>query len=293
MDEEPPVSSFEGGEEVRAQLREALSAKLAGSLHWELVPEQPLGPPSRKPSGNASPATGEYGAAGNGDDDAETDEEEPPEEFAFRLFGSSNAAAKVTLEKDRPFKPGQGGILVRRPPAYYLARPSQRLREEYASALVTWEQITEKSRQRFWGLERPWRTIPGTAVSEERPARCGKEAPKAAVEGREQESRGRKRLGKKTRIVRRKRDRAAAAEREAADKIRAEKEEHLKAKKKRLNQVKKVRARAKAKAQKAAARSAVGGGGDGGNDGPGADESLPAADGTAAGTTADVSMGGT
>ncbi|MBE3042598.1 DUF2011 domain-containing protein [Candidatus Bathyarchaeota archaeon] len=246
------MASSDKNDEEKEQLREALNARLARSLQWDITPTQPQEPPSRKHAGDA-----ESEVKGDGDDAEETDEEEPPETFEFRLFGSSKPATTVVLEKDRPFKPGSGSIVARRPASFYLSRPSQREREEYASALMTWEQVMEKSRQRMWGLERPWKTIASLTASDGKPKRSQKAALKIVAEAREEGSK-RKRLGKKTRIARRKRDRAAAAKKEAEEKAKAEKEDHVKAKKKRLNHVKKVRARAKAKAKRAAERAAAG-----------------------------------
>ena len=263
LDEEPSVASSDENDEVKAQLRQALSAKLAKSLKWDIVSTQPEDPPLQIYGEDARPATGE-----DGDEVAETHEDGPPETFEFRLFGASKPATTVILEKDRPFKPGEGTIVARRPISFYFSRPSQREREEYASVLITWEQIMEKSTQRAWGLERPWKTIASITVSHGR-SKSGHEGSSTFVtEDGDGKKRGRKRLGKKTRIARRKRDRAIAAKKEAEEKTRLEKEEHIKAKKKRLNHVKKVRARAKAKQKKAAERAAAGGepvGDDGGD----------------------------
>lgn len=276
LNEEPPVEDkFGEGEEERERLREALNARLAGSLKWDLAEVQPEEPLPRKRAEDAEPAAEEGANEGT-----ETDEEEPPETFAFRLFGSTNPATTVVLEKDRPFKPGQGTIVARRPASYYFARPSPQTRQEYASALVTWEQIMEKSRQRAWGLERPWKTIASISVSDGKSKNGGKGQSTDDAEAKGEEKKGRKRLGKKTRIIRRKRERALAAKKEAEEKAKADKDEHLKAKKKRLNHVKKLRARAKAKEKRAAARAA-GGEGEGEDDGSSADEAA-----------ADISMEG-
>lgn len=294
MNEAPRVDTLEESEEVRAKLREALSARLANTLQWEIVPAQPLEPQPQEASRDPNSVARRENGEANGDNGEETDEEEPPEVFEFRMFGSSKPAAKVELEHDRPFKPGQGTILARRPTSYYFARPSPRLQREYASALVTWEQVMERSRQRLWGLERPWKTIATitTTTSSGTSGNGGQGDSKVVAEGQDEEKRGRKRLGKKTRIVRRKRMRALEAKKAAEEKKReaevkkqAEKEEHLKDKKKRLNHVKKLRARAKAKAMKAAARA----GGDGGQGGEGGQSGDEEAD---ADTTMDASMEG-
>lgn len=251
LNEEPPVEdNFDEGEEERERLREALNARLADSLKWDLTevqPEEPL--PQKRPEAVEA-------AEGDGGEGTETEEDEPPETFEFRMFGSSKPATTVVLEKDRPFKPGQGTIIARRPTSFYFARPSPQTRKEFESVLVTWEQIMEKSQQRAWGLERPWKTIASITVSDGKSKNDGKGPSTAVAEAKGEEKKGRKRLGKKTRIIRRKRERASAAKKEAEEKARLEKEEHVKAKKKRLNHVKKLRARAKAKEKKAAARAA-------------------------------------
>lgn len=275
LDEESSVASSDENDETKAQLREALSAKLAMSLEWDLVPSQPGDLPLRNRGEQAGPAAGE-----NGDEAVETEEDERPETFEFRLFGARKPATTVVLEKDRPFKPGEGGIVARRPTSFYFSRPSQREREEYASVLVTWEQIMEKSRQRAWGLEKPWKTIASITVSDGRSNGGQKGSATVAAGDGDGKKRTRKRPGKKSRIASRKRDRAAAAKKAAEEKARLEKEEHLKAKKKRLNHIKKVRARAKAKQKKAAERAAAGG------------EAAGEKGGDADGTSVDISMDG-
>lgn len=249
LDDGSSVASSDENDEVKARLREALSARLAHSLEWDITPIQPQEPLSRKSAGDVGAGTGE-----NVDDEDETDEDEPPETFAFRLFGSSKATTTVVLEKDRPFKPGEGNIVARRPISFYLSRPSAREREEYASVVMTWEQIMERSRQRMWGLERPWKTIATINSSDGKPKGIKKPGSSSATEGQDGGKGKRTRLGKKARIAKRKRDKATAAKKEAEEKAKLEKEEHIKAKKKRLNHVKKLRARAKAKAKKAAER---------------------------------------
>lgn len=253
LDEESSVASSDENGEAKAQLREALSAKLARSLKWDLISTQPADLPPLNHDEDARPGAGE-----DGDEAAETDDEESPEAFEFRLFGSSKPATTVVLEKDRPFKPGEGNIVSRRPISFYFSRPSQREREEYASVLVTWEQVMENSRQRTWGLERPWKTIASITVPNGKSKSSQGESDTVAAGDGDVKKTRRKRLGKKTRIVRRKRDKAVAAKKEADEKAKLEKEEHIKAKKKRLNHVKKVRARAKAKQKKAAERAAAG-----------------------------------
>ncbi|SPN98933.1 uncharacterized protein DNG_01972 [Cephalotrichum gorgonifer] len=279
LNEAPCVDSPPESEEVRAQLLEALNARMANTLEWEeLVPAQPLEQQPREAlSGIDLAAERETGEG--------TDEEELPEVFSFRLFGSSKPTAKVELENDLPFKPGQGGIVARRPASYYFARPSPGQKREYASALVTWEQIMERSERRCWGLERPWKTIATiTTTLKGKPGCGGNGGSRIVAEGQEEEKKRRRRLGKKTRIVRRKRMRALEAKKEAEEKARAAKEESLKAKKKRANHAKKVRARAKAKAAKASARGA-----DGGHDGDDGESN----DGEAGGSnSADVTMEG-
>ena len=269
LDEKSSVASSDENDEIKAQLREALSARLAGSLEWDVAPPQSHGPLSQEHVADAEPAAGA--------NDVESEEDEPPETFEFRLFGSSKPATTVVLEKDRPFKPGEGSIVARRPISFYFSRPSQKERDEYASVLVTWEQVMKKSQQRMWGLERPWKTVASISVSKG-VSRAGESGGSMAVAGGGDEKRkGRKRVGKKTRIARRKRDRAAAAKKEAEEKSRIEKEEHIKAKKKRLNHVKKLRARAKAKEKKAAERAAAGGvaGGDDEENAGEASDSMP------------------
>ena len=259
LDDRSSVDSAEVDEEARAHLREVLNSKLASSLSWDITPiQQPAAvpPPPAKIELPAEDAQDEH--------PTETeDEEEPPEEFEFRLFGTSQPAAKILLEKDRPFKPGEGGIIARRPISYYFARPATAAeRARYEASVMTFEQIIERSRRRFWGLERPWKTVATITVRSKRKGGLKDELPGSVVcEGPDEEGkkmRRRKRPGKKMRIKQRMREKARKEKQEAEEKARLEKDEHLKAKKKRLNSIKKVRARAKAKAKKQAAREAAG-----------------------------------
>jgi hypothetical protein len=254
LDERSSVASFDEDEEAQQKLRDALSRKLAGSLSWEIVIEE-------QPAPKLKPRPVDGSVDGAAADDDETEDEEPPEEFEFKLFGTTRPATKIVLEKFKPFKPGQGTIVAWRPAAYYFAGPTTpRQRAQYEAALVTWDQLMETSRRRFWGLERPWRTIAkidntSKAKVSAKQGQRGGSSSTIVAEGTADDGKKRGRPGKKTRIAMRKRERVAKSKMEADEKARAAKEESLKAKKKRLNHTKKLRLRAKAKEKKIAAKA--------------------------------------
>ena len=153
-----------------------------------------------------------------------------------------------------------------------------RERARYEASVVTFDQIMERSQQRFWGLERPWKTIATINLSSKRKGDLYTVVAEEEKDDDEKKKRRRKRPGKKMRIKQRTRAKAMKEKKEAEEKAKLEKEEHLKAKKRRLNHVKKLRARAKAKEKKQAARDAAGATGDGGHDGE--KEDSPAASDT-------------
>lgn len=180
------------------------------------------------------------------DDDHEDDREKSADEFEFQLFSTSAPTTKVVLEDENL---GDGALIRKRPESYYLVtRIPEEQRLRYAFAAVTGDEVLERAKARSWGLELPWKVVHAThnaklhTLMEES---CTKNS-----------SKGRGRPGKKKRIAMRTKARAEAEKSKELNAKLAEKEEHMKDKKKRLNRAKKLRRRAKAKEQK--------GGGDGG-----------------------------
>jgi len=247
-------------------------------------------------------------------------EHEPEEaEFEFRLFSTTApSAAKivlaptddvpdvVTLDGSRVGPDGQPigideseHVVVKRPDSYYFRgqlTPEQQAQIQLAA--VSAAQIAEWSRQRAWGLERPWRVtklVVSKAQAEklrghgpeplvvrrvEAPA-TGKEDEKKEVEEPVESQTTTEavetKAKKKIRPCKRRRIRLRIKFKEAkkAEEIKMTKEEHLKEKKRRLNREKKLKRRQKEKEKKMAMAggSANGGSVAGGGSVLGADDS--------------------
>ncbi|KAM0260714.1 hypothetical protein ACHAQJ_002630 [Trichoderma viride] len=166
------------------------------------------------------------------------------EVYAFRLFSTAGPAPKVVLENiDRV----QEGKLIRgRPLSYYLVTDlSPEKKQQYEMAAMSGEDVLAQSKVRTWGLELPWRV---QTVKITRKAGPRERENLVQVEGEQQAKR--KRPGKKSRVAMRIKARAETQAAEAAKQKMAEKEEHLKDKKKRLNRLRKLKRKAKQKAEK-------------------------------------------
>lgn len=183
--------------------------------------------------------------------------EDDDEVYAFRLFSTAGPAPQVVLENMN--RVVEGKMIRGRPLSYYLVTElSPEKKQQFEMAAVSGEDVIERSKVRAWGLELPWRvtTIKTTRKIAIKRGRGGAEAV-AHVE--DDQPAKRKRPGKKRRTAMRIKARAEAQAEEAAKQKRAEKEEHVKDKKKRMNRLKKLRRRAKKKTEK-------GGGGEAGGE---------------------------
>ncbi|KAJ4306396.1 hypothetical protein N0V88_001196 [Collariella sp. IMI 366227] len=236
-------SSPERETEDDAALREKLNARLSNLLSLEFstitAPPQPVEQTSTQ---DAQPA--------NVDEIA--DEEE---EFAFRLFSTSEIQKVVLVsEDDAKF---EGPAISQRPISHYIRReltPAER--EQFRIATVTGQDILAWARQRAWGLEVPWRVTKLTVVGK---AGKGAAASETQLEGSVEGKKKKKRLGKKSRIMMRKREKVRKEAEAVEEKKKMSKEEHLKEKKKRLNREKKLKRRAKEKEKKMAGKGEAGG----------------------------------
>lgn len=136
-----------------------------------------------------------------------------------------------------------------RPLSYYLVTDlSPEKKQQYEMAAVSGEDVIERSKERAWGLELPWRVI--TIKATRKPASKQGGGAEAVAHVEDDQPAKRKRPGKKRRTAMRIKARAMAQAEEAAKQKMAEKEEHVKDKKKRLNRLKKLRRRAKKKTEK-------------------------------------------
>lgn len=181
-------------------------------------------------------------------DGAEAEEEEG---YSFRLFSTAGPAPKVVLEDDS--KVEEGKLLRGRPLSYYIVTDiSPEKKQQYEMAAVSGEDVIARSKVRAWGLELPWRV---QTIKVTRKAGAGEGGKRSLVHVEDEQPAKRKRPGKKRRVAMRTKARAEAVAQEAAKQKMADKEEHLKEKKKRLNRLKKLRKRAKKKAGKGGGES--------------------------------------
>lgn len=179
--------------------------------------------------------------------------------YEFNLFSTSGGPTTKVVLVD-PNEQGDGALVRPRSASYYKVLPlSSEQRDQFAFAALSGDDVYRLSQRRNWGLEMPWRV---TTIKVTRRATAKEK--KDTTSDTAMDAAKRKRPGKKTRIMRRQKERELKAKAEEAAKKLLEKEEHVKDKKKRMNRIKKLRKRAKEKEMKAAAGG--GGGPDGGDD---------------------------
>ncbi|KAF4464432.1 hypothetical protein FALBO_8744 [Fusarium albosuccineum] len=235
------------------ELRARLNAQIARSLGLDSHAQ----PPSDLTTGNSHLA----GSKGSGDDQvggleaAGVARDDNEDEFAFRLFSSAPPAQKVVLEED--VEPtGDGGFIHGRPLSYYMVtNASAQQKQEYAIAAMSGDQVLTRSHDRAWGLELPWKVTKITVTRKIRPG-------EKADDDSDEAAKRKRRPGKKQRISLRKRAKTKEEKKAAEVQRLADKEEHIKDKKKRLNRLKKLRKRAKAREQKQAIKGEGGAGDD-------------------------------
>ncbi|KAG5749471.1 hypothetical protein H9Q69_010832 [Fusarium xylarioides] len=229
-----------------AELRAKLNAQIARSLGLEILAE-----PAPDVAMKDCSLTGSKESCDNDIGESEAipaargDEEE---EFVFRLFSKAPPSQKVVLEEDHG-PTGDGTFVSGRPLTYYVVKNvSAERKHEYTVAAVSGDQVLARSHGRAWGLEIPWKV---TKLVINRKARADKKP-------QDEVAQTKRRPGKKQRISLRKRAREMEERKAAEVKKLAEKEEHVKDKKKRMNRLKKLRKRAKAKGQKQALKEGDG-----------------------------------
>lgn len=261
--------------------RTALEAKLRESFAKSFAIDALEAPPVARPNG---PKPAPLPKEDSDDEDSDTDEkktktqpvrpkEPEEEEFEFRLFKSAAPPAKIVLVDESHDAPAPEGEMIRiRPLSYYIAEPlTAEEKEKIAFAAVSGEEVLRRSKQRWWGMEMPWKvTHIGTAIKSLRSGTSaetlsGQVERLAGPKGEEVKEK-RKRPGKKRRIAARTKEREAKKKAEAADKSKMSKEEHLKEKKKRLNRLRKLKRRAKAQEGKDGDAAADDDGSDDGSD---------------------------
>ncbi|CAG8976963.1 hypothetical protein HYALB_00010945 [Hymenoscyphus albidus] len=200
----------------------------------------------RKPSSSESHSEADEEGGGGGE-----------KEFEFRLFSTGNesntegerakATQKIILVDEEGEELGEGAFVGKgRGEEYYFwdANATEGGKEGFERVAVSEEDILKIAATRHWGLEVPWRVTVLKSVGK---TKRGKEV--LVIEG--QDRGGKKKPGKKRRIILRKRQKAIE---EAKEKKRLEeerKEEGEKEKRTKRNREKKIKRRLKEKAEKA------------------------------------------
>ncbi|TVY41699.1 hypothetical protein LSUB1_G003163 [Lachnellula subtilissima] len=118
---------------------------------------------------SASTSTPKPSVAPNGKSQPDTEVEDEPAEFEFRLFSSGKndeaAPQKIVLEVEEE-ELGEGGFVRKRDLAYYFAEKAVGEQKwQFESAALSGEDILDLAKRRAWGLEVPWRvTVLKTSV---------------------------------------------------------------------------------------------------------------------------------
>ncbi|KAK2023993.1 hypothetical protein LX32DRAFT_697500 [Colletotrichum zoysiae] len=237
-------------EQQDAELLAKLHARMAGMLDLTGIDQQEAPENTKTTTTTTTDGPGRDAQNGEGEGDGGA------EEFEFRLFATTDPATKIALvDEDERALMGDGAMLRPRPLSYYIAgEPTPEARAEMAFAAVSGDEVLARARQRWWGMEMPWRVtrVPGgtSGTSSSKTAAAANSGDGAAEE--EAAAARRRRPGKKKRVALRIREREKKKKAEEQERAKMGKEEALKEKKKRLNRLKKLRKRAKAKEGKKA-----------------------------------------
>lgn len=271
-------------------LESALHSRLAALYGPIPIPSTDPAPsnPTRTPKASAS-----------ADADVQPEQENPqesqeePHEFEFRLFSApkySNdndiQAQKIILASPSS-EHGDGGFVTReRDRRFYIAEPATGERKQrFVFAAVSGEEVLNLARRRAWGLEVPWRVkairVTSTSTSTSVPKSKSKVNASldlhlhlASKTGHSLEygqgevliqvhpsEKGKRKPGKKRRIVLRERQRKVVQREEAKKRERERGEEAEREKRTRRNRVKKVKRKMKEKALKAGVSAGASGSG--------------------------------
>ena len=178
-------------------------------------------------------------------------------EPAFRLFSSGPAQAIELENEDEAIGTGNGGFVVYQRPharSYYFATGAEGpAREKFDVTAMSGEDVLRRRMGRAWGLEVPWRV---SIIRVE----CGrrKELAIGTTQSLEPNSTraGRKKPGKKRRIMLRERARMKASLQDALEMQTQEIEREEQEKSTKRNREKKAKRRIKAKAKKVTGNAA-------------------------------------
>jgi hypothetical protein len=189
---------------------------------------------------------------------AHEDDENPEQEFEFRLFSSAAPAQpgeekKGTTQKiilvDKEGDFGDGGFVMReRNRGYYFAgKADGKRRLDFQVMALSGEEVLSRARSRAWGLEVPWRV----QVLKVAGKKIGRTCDSAVAVEDDAGGGMKKKPGKKRRIILRQRKKTRDMLQEQMKAAKDKKEEAEREKKTRRNREKKVKRKMKEKAKKA------------------------------------------
>ncbi|KAB8300377.1 hypothetical protein EYC80_000559 [Monilinia laxa] len=175
------------------------------------------------------------------------DSQDQEEEFDFRLF-SNGKESKIVLKEDIADK-GVFVVKERNKSYYFTGLIEGKRKEEYAIAAISGEDVSQGRKQRYWGLEVPWRVrVLKVGIGGQKVVGNNGLAVCNSSNGEKK-----RKPGKKMRIILRERRRKSQAQDEAIAKEKESKEQAERERRARKNREKKVRRKAKEQALKAAA----------------------------------------
>jgi len=194
-------------------------------------------------------------------EDADKDEEEHA--FEFRLFSGPSASGprtqRIVLVDDEVSGLGEGGFIRReRDRAFYIAAKAEgKAWARFQFAALSGDDVLQGMKRRNWGLEVPWRVRVLRGTSTLTLGQKVEVRSTVTAQSADAVSEGRKKPGKKRRVILRERRRKIEAREEAKRKEREGKEEAEREKRTRRNREKKVKRKMKEKALKAEASASA------------------------------------
>ncbi|TVY36962.1 hypothetical protein LOCC1_G008601 [Lachnellula occidentalis] len=201
---------------------------------------------------SATTSTSNPSAVPNGKPQPDTEAEDEPAEFEFRLFSSGKIdetkPQKIVLEVEEE-ETGEGSFLRKRDATYYFAEKAVGEQKwKFESAALSGEEILDLAKRRAWGLEVPWRVTVLKTTGKSKNTRGGADTMVKAEAGGEIK---RRRPGKKSRIILRQKKKKSDEIEEKKRRAEELKDETEREKRTRRNREKKVKKKMKEKAKKA------------------------------------------
>jgi hypothetical protein len=171
----------------------------------------------------------------------------------FRLFSTSKSA-RDDVEKIRIHSPerddrSSGFVIAERPPSHYFQILTPQQKMEHSTVALSGSEVLVNSRSAWPGCTLPWRVIKINEGSKRLPTSHSSELGQHASEGKD----GRSRMGKKARIVKRKKLAAGKEKAEMELQQQAEREVADREKRARRNKEKKIKKRVRDRAKKVGA----------------------------------------